>query len=70
MFDYQKLKGRIVEKYGSQSAFANVIGLTKQSVSLKLNNGIGFSQSEVLHWCELLDIENDQISEYFFRIKV
>lgn len=70
MFDYAKLKGRITEVYGSQSAFAKAVGLTPQSMSHKLNNGVGFSQSDILKWCNLLIIPTDEIALYFFTIKV
>ena len=50
VFDYSKLKGRIVEKFGTQGRFAAANQLTDRSMSLKLNNGIGLSQEEVLKW--------------------
>ena len=33
VYSYSKLKGRIVEKFGSQSAFANELGVSENSVS-------------------------------------
>lgn len=33
---FSKLKGRIVEKYGSQRAFARHIGITEQTVTNKI----------------------------------
>ncbi|MCH1982459.1 DUF739 family protein [Ruminococcus sp. OA3] len=70
IFDYSKLKGKIVENYGTQGKFATVNNLTDRSISLKLNNGIGLSQDEILKWCELLDIEIAEIPSYFFTKKV
>lgn len=70
VFDYSKLRGRIVEKYSTQGKFAEAVGLTDRSVSLKLNNGIGFSQDEIINWCELLNLESCDIPTYFFNEKV
>lgn len=70
IFDYGKLRGRIIEKFGTQSKFAEVNQLSNRSMSLKLNNGIGFSQEEILRWCALLDISKSDIPQYFFKQKV
>lgn len=70
VFDYRKLKGRIVEKFGTQGRFAAANGLSDRSISLKLNNGIGLSQEEILKWCQMLDISNADIPKYFFDQKV
>lgn len=70
VFNYSKLRGRIVEKYNTQGKFAEAVGLTDRSVSLKLNNGIGFSQDEIINWCELLNLNSCEIPAYFFDTKV
>ena len=70
VFDYSKLKGRIVEKYGTQRNFALANKITDRSMSLKLNNGIGLSQEEIITWCQMLEINVDEISAYFFNQKV
>ena len=54
VFDYRKLRGRIVEKYGTQGNFAKANKISDRSMSLKLNNGIGFSQKEIVLWCNQL----------------
>lgn len=64
--NYNKLRGRIVEKYGSYTAFADAADLTKQTVSLKLNEKINFSQKDIAAWCELLDIPAEEIPLFFF----
>lgn len=69
-FDYSKLRGKIVEKFGTQGKFAAINGMSDRSMSLKLNNGIGLSQDEILKWCELLNIDKTEISIYFFKEKV
>ena len=68
VFDYSKLRGRIVEKYGTQRRFAMENQLSDRSMSLKLNNDIRLSQCCL--WCELLDIDTQEIPVYFFAQKV
>lgn len=63
---YNKLKGRIIEKYGTASAFAAKLEKSKVSVSAKLHGKIGFSKEEILAWCELLEIPKEEIGSYFF----
>lgn len=70
VFDYSKLKGRIIEKFKTQGKFAAVNQMSDRSMSLKLNNGIGLSQDEILKWCDLLDIKVSEIPLYFFTKKV
>lgn len=65
-YNYNKLKGRIVEIYGTQKAFSNAVGLSRQAVSNKLNNIVNFSQDEIMKSTEILNIPTSQISEYFF----
>lgn len=70
VFDYSKLKGKIIEKYGTQGKFALANKITDRSMSLKLNNGIGLSQEEIIKWCRMLEINADDIPVYFFNQKV
>jgi hypothetical protein len=67
-YDYSKLSGRIVEKYGTQANFASAMELSERTVSLKLNKKIGWKQVEISKACELLGISMEQIPEYFFAI--
>jgi len=69
-FDYSKLKGRIVEKYGCISRFVDEFGCTMQNFSLKLNNKVQFSQKDVIRIVGMLDIAITEIGEYFFREQV
>ena len=64
---YAKLRGRIVEKYGSQSAFADAIGLSKNITNKKLNGKVGISSDDIKRWSSLLDIDRDEIGLYFFN---
>ena len=72
MFDYRKLTGRIVEKFGTRKAFAEAIGISENSMSQKLSNKMAITTDDIKEWCkpELLDIPCDQIGVYFFTLKV
>lgn len=69
-FDYSALNGKIIEKFGSRYAFAYSIGLSERSLSLKLNNKVGWKQLEITRACEKLDIPSEEIPIYFFNYKV
>lgn len=69
-FDYSKLKGKIKEIYGTQTEFANAIGLSFVSVSKKLNNLRQFKQSDIAKISRVLNIAEEDIPIYFFTPKV
>lgn len=70
IFDYSKLKGRIVEKLGSQLRFAEAMGWSERTASLKLNNIRVWKQSDICKASSLLEINYSEIPEYFFKVKV
>lgn len=67
-YNYSKLLGLIVEKFGTQANFSDAIGLSERSVSLKLNGKVGWKQSEIAKICKVLKIETQDIPLYFFTI--
>ena len=69
-YDYSKLLGRIVERVGTQKEFAKQIGLSEHTVSVKLNNQLGWKQDEIRRIMSVLGITADEISTYFFTEKV
>lgn len=69
-FIYNKLQGRIREVFGTQALFAEAVGLSAVSVSKKLNNGVEFSQREIMKSVEVLGIPSDEIPAYFFTTEV
>lgn len=69
-YNYSKLKGRIVEKFGSQQKFAEALGLSERTLSLKMTNKVFWKQSEITEATRLLDIEEVLISDYFFTQNV
>lgn len=69
-FDYQKLKGRIIEKYGKQYSFAEAMGWSERTLSLKMNNLRVWTQRDIVKASKLLDIPENEIRDYFFKPKV
>lgn len=69
-FDYSKLRGKIVEKYKTQGAFAKALGVSERTLSLKLNGRGFFGQDEINKILNLLGISSNVIKEYFFIEKV
>ena len=69
-YDYRKLLGRIVEVYGTQYNFAEAMGLSEHSLSVKLNNRRCFKQTEIQKACDLLHIAPSEMSDYFFTSEV
>ncbi len=69
-YDYSKLQGRIVEKYGTQGKFAHALGMSEHSLSKKLSGQTFFKQPEIDKSCELLEIAAPNVHEYFFTLKV
>ncbi len=69
-FDYRKLRGRIIECYGTQMAFSKEIGLSNHSLSMKMNGKLKFSQDEIERISKTLSIEPSEIGTYFFTRQV
>ena len=70
-FDYSKLKGKIVEKFDTQEAFAKALNISSHSLSAKLAGKSMFSQKEITTCCKLLDITKiNDIGTYFFTKRV
>ena len=69
-FDYSKLRGRIVEKFGTYAAFFKKLEITEVQASKKLNGKAGFSQEDMVQWSNLLDISLGDIGLYFCAVKV
>lgn len=65
-YNYSKLLGKIVERVGTQAAFAEKMGLSERSISLKLNGKVAWKQTEIAKACEVLGIRLNEIDKYFF----
>ncbi|MBD5555716.1 MAG: DUF739 family protein [Roseburia sp.] len=69
-FDYNKLRGRIVEKYGSQIEFSKAMDWSERTLSKKMNGKIPWKQTDICTAIKLLGLSEDDIQEYFFSVKV
>ena len=66
LFNYNKLKGRIREKCGTNSKFAELMGITSTTMSAKINGKSEFSQEEILKAIKILQLDCADIPNYFF----
>lgn len=62
-----KLKARIVEKYGEQKTFASALGMTESMLSRLLNEGKDWKGSMLMRAVELLEIPASEVNAYFFE---
>lgn len=69
-FDYSKLRGRIVEKFGTQHNFADAMEWSERTMSLKMSGKVPWGQPDIVKAAELLELEYDDISRYFFTPSV
>ena len=70
LYDYSKLQGRIIEKFGTQADFARAIGRSQPTVSRKMNGKTEWTQKDMAKICDVLDIQDWDMSAYFFALKV
>ena len=68
-FDFSRLRGRIVERFGSCGAFAEAMGFLRSGLSSRMNNQTRWRDVEIYAACELLGIPGDEITLYFFTPK-
>ena len=66
-FDYSKLRGRIVEKYGSVAKFSEKTKIKYPAVIRKLAGETAFTQEDIYEWCDLLDIDIGSVPIYFLQ---
>lgn len=65
-YTYNRLRGRIIEKFGTQGKFAEAIGRSRVSVSEKMTGKSGFSQKDIELWSDKLDIKSEDIGLFYF----
>lgn len=70
-FDFSKLRGRIIEKYGSCAAFAADINLPESALSNRLNNRVKLDSDEIILWSrpDKLDIAPEELHLFFLQQK-
>lgn len=69
-FDYSKLKGRIIEKFDTQQAFAKAMDLSEKSISDKMTGKKAWKQKEIMKAINVLQIADGEVQDYFFKEKV
>lgn len=69
IFDFSKLRGLIKEQFGSEKAFAEAMNVTTRWLSVRLNNKIQFDGDEIYSVAKLLNIPDNEIGTYFFKLK-
>ena len=71
-YDYSKLLGRIIEKFGTQGNFAEAVGKSENAISRKLNGKMTITTDDIKEWSkpEVLNIVPTEIGAYFFKEKV
>lgn len=69
-FNFSKLRGRIVEKYGTQTAFVKAFGVSENVFSRKMNNKVRFNSDDIVKIVKMLDIPENEINQYFFTQEV
>lgn len=63
---YSKLRGRIVEKYGSQINFAKAMGMSETTLSYRMTGKLPWSQDEMVMAMDLLAVPIEEVADYFF----
>lgn len=69
-YDYSKLRGRIVEKLGTQQTFAKRMDWSERTVISKMKNRLPWRQPDIQKAADILEINQEDIAEYFFKLKV
>ena len=69
-FNYNKLRGKIVEIYGSQIEFAKAMKWSEKTLSLKLNGKVPWKQTDIMTAVGLLGLSEFDIQDYFFAVEV
>lgn len=66
VFNYSKLRGRMVEKFGTIAETAEAAGLRRDMLSMALNGHRSFTQAEIAVLAKTLEIPNEEVGIYFF----
>ena len=69
-FNYNKLRGKIVEIYGSQIEFAKAMKWSEKTLSLKLNGKVPWKQTDIMTAVQILGLSESDIQAYFFAVEV
>ena len=70
VFVYDKLRGKIIEKYHSISNFAKEMKVSQSGIYTTIKMGKPFPANKIYEFAEKLDIGLEEIGIYFFSTKV
>lgn len=65
-YNYDKLRGKIKEVCGTEGTYATKLGVSRTSISHRLNGRLEFSQAEIDKSVDVLNLKAIDIPEYFF----
>lgn len=68
-YNFNKLKGKIREIFGTQNEFAEAMNMAPNTLSSKLNNATDFSSNEISKAVELLKISSSSDAWNIFFTK-
>ena len=66
MFDTNRLKGRIVERFGTLNSFAEAAGVNPGTLTSRLKGRSYWDQKEIMKIASLLEISDGELVGYFF----
>lgn len=66
-FNYSKLRGRIVEVYGTLLEFSAAMDIANNTICKKMNGKAHWTQPEIVKACGLLGIDLNEVTAYFFN---
>lgn len=69
-FNYNKLRGKIVEVFGYQNEFAKAMGWSERTLSLKMNGKRPWKQTDIMKALKVLNLSETDVQEYFFNVEV
>jgi hypothetical protein len=68
--DFAKLRGKIIEKYGKNYAFAAALGISTHTLSERLNNQRPWNYDDISRSIEILEIPEAEVFDYFFAKQI
>lgn len=69
-YDYSQFEKAISETFGTRKAFAEAMGLSERSLSLKMTKKRQWKQAEMEKACEIMGKPRENILAYFFTLKI
>lgn len=69
-FNYSKLSGRIVEIFGTRYRFADEMGWSERTLSLKMQGRRPWKQADICRAIKLLKLNESDIPTYFFTLEI